>query len=113
MLSNCTFTGNRNAVDDMGGESVYANCVFIDNNLTDGLTGTERYELDLPAGGKVSGCFIKGVVHDHRQAVSTQENVLNAPPPRFSKYFAAESPEYKGAGYRPVSTEPVSTGIGR
>jgi hypothetical protein len=112
MLSNCTFTGNRNAVDDMGGESVYANCVFIDNNLTDGLTGTERYELDLPAGGKVSGCFIKGVVHDHRQAVSTQENVLNAPPPRFSKYFAAESPEYKGAGYRPVSTEPVSTGIG-
>jgi len=52
MVSNCTFTGNRNAVDDMGGESVYANSLFMDNNLTDGLPGTERYELDLPAGEK-------------------------------------------------------------
>jgi len=103
MVSNCTFTGNRNAVDDMGGESVYANSLFIDNNQADGLPGTERYELDLPAGGKVSGCLIKGVVRDPRQAVSAQENVLNAPPPRFNKDFAPESPEYTGAGYRHVS----------
>ena len=113
LVTNCTFTGNRNAVDDMGGESVYANSLFIDNNLTGGPTGQERYELDLPAGGKVSGCFIKGVVRDPVKVVSAQENVLNAPPPRFNKEFTAESPEYKGAGYRPVSTEPVSTGNGR
>jgi len=103
LVSSCTFTGNRNAVDDMGGQSIYANCLFIDNNLKDGLPGSERYELDLPAGGKVSGCFIKGVLRDPKQAVSAQDNLLNAPPPRFNKDFAPESPEYKGAGYLPVS----------
>jgi hypothetical protein len=108
-VRNCTFTGNRNAVDDMGGESDYAHCLFLDNNLTDGTTGTERYELDLPAGGKVLGCFIKGVLRDPRQSVSAQENVLNAPPPRFNKDFAPESPEYRGAGYRPVASESGST----
>src|SRR5882672_5050992 len=113
LVTHCTFTGNRNAVDDMGGESVYANCLFIDNNLTDGLTGTERYELDLPAGGQVSGCFIKGVLRDPGKVVSAQENVLNAPPPRFNNDFVPESPEYNGAGYRPVSTESVSTINGR
>jgi hypothetical protein len=93
----------------MGGESVYANSLFIENNLTDGLTGTERYELDLPVGGKVSGCFFRGILRDPRRTVSGQENALNAlnaPAPRFDKDFAPESPEYKGAGYRPVSTEP-------
>jgi hypothetical protein len=112
-VSHCTFTGNRNAVDDMGGGSAYANCLFIDNNLNDGLTGTDRYELDLPAGGTVSGCFIKGVVRDPRQAVSALENVLNAPPPRFNKDFAPESPEFHGAGYRPVPAETVSPVLGR
>jgi hypothetical protein len=104
-VSHCTFTGNRNAVDDMGGESLYANCLFIDNTSTDSPPGTERYELDLPAVGKVSGCFIRGVLRDPRQAVSAQENVLNAPPPRFNKDFAPESPEYKGTGYRPGTSE--------
>jgi len=113
LVRNCTFTGNRNAVDDMGGESVYANCLFIENNLTGGLTGTERYELDLPSGGKVSGCFIKGVVRDPRQAVSAQDNALNAPTPRFNKDYVPESPEYQRAGYRPVSTQAVSTVQGR
>jgi len=113
VLRNCTFTGNRNAVDDLGGESVYADCLFVDNTLADGINGTERYELDLPAGGKVSGCYVKGVLRDPRQAVSAKANVLNAPPPRFNKDFAPESPDYKGAGYRPVSRGPVSTVDGR
>src|SRR6266566_5096051 len=42
LVRNCTFTANRNAVDDMGGESVYANCLFIDNNMSGGLRGTAR-----------------------------------------------------------------------
>jgi hypothetical protein len=35
--------------------------------------------------------------------VSLQENVMNAPPPQFDKDFVPAAPEYKGAGYRPVS----------
>src|SRR6266567_3087099 len=44
-VQHCTFTGNRNGVDDMGGQSSYANCVFVDNKLDAGLKGFARYEL--------------------------------------------------------------------
>ena len=102
VVRNCTFTGNRNGVDDMGGESSYANCIFVDNNLDAGLRGFTRYELAVNAGAKVSGCFINGTVHDVRRDVSATENRLNAPPPQFDKDFVAQAPEYKNAGYRPV-----------
>jgi hypothetical protein len=103
VVRNCTFTGNRNGVDDMGGESSYANCIFVDNKLDTGLTGFPRYELAVNAGAKeVSGCFINGLVHDAGHVVSAQENVLKAPPPKFNKSFVPEAQEYKSAGYRPV-----------
>ena len=104
VVRNCTFTGNRNGVDDMGGESSYANSIFVDNNLDAGLKGFARYELAVNAGAKVSECFIKGTLHDVRQDVSDTKNQLNAPPPQFSKDYVPEAPEYKNAGYRPVST---------
>src|SRR2546422_8101358 len=44
-VGNCTFTGNRNGVDDMGGRSRYANCIFVDNKLDAGLKGFARYEV--------------------------------------------------------------------
>src|SRR6266576_1924999 len=108
LVRNCTFTGNRNGVDDMGGQSGYADCIFVDNRLDAGLKGPTRYELAVNAGAKVSGCFINGTVHDVTHAVSAQENVLNAPPPRFNKDFVPEAPEYKGAGYRPGWSDTVS-----
>ena len=108
-VRNCTFTGNRNGVDDMGGQSSYANCIFVDNNLDTGLKAA-RYELAVNAGAiKVSGCFINGVVHDVGHVVSAQENVLEGssgrafPPPKFNKGFVPEAPQYKHAGYRPVT----------
>jgi hypothetical protein len=101
VVRNCTFTGNRNGVDDMGGESSYANCIFVDDNLDAGLKGFARYELAVNAGAKVSACFINGTLHDLRRDVSATENLLNAPPPRFNKEFVPEAPEYKDAGYRP------------
>src|SRR6266511_2413441 len=104
-VRNCTFIGNRNGVDDMGGQSSYANCIFVDNNLDTGLK-TARYELAVNAGvRKISGCFINGVIHDVGHVVSVQENVLGGPsgqsfpPPRFNKAFVPEAPEYKNAGY--------------
>jgi len=103
VVRNCTFTGNRNGVDDMGGGSNYANCIFVDNKLDGGLKGLARYELAVNVGARVSGCFINGTIHDVRHEVSDQENELTAPPPRFNKDFVPEAPEYKNAGYRPVS----------
>ncbi|PYM13810.1 MAG: hypothetical protein DME18_08130 [Verrucomicrobia bacterium] len=41
-------------------------------------------------------------------AVPHKENVTNAPPPSFNRDFVPEAPEYKGAGYRPVSAETTS-----
>jgi hypothetical protein len=103
VVRHCTFTGNRNGVDDMGGESTYANCIFVDNQLDEGLKGFARYELAVNAGAKVSGCLIRGPIHDARRDVREQ-NVLNAPPPRFNKDFVPEASGYEKAGYRPVSS---------
>jgi hypothetical protein len=100
IVRNCTFTGNRNGVDDMGGESSYFKCLFLQNTLDLGLKGSARYELAVNAGAKVSGCFFNGKIHDVAHAISAQENVLDAPPPRFDKNFIPQAPEYKGAGYR-------------
>jgi hypothetical protein len=102
-VRHCTFTGNRNGVDDMGGESSYRDCIFVDNRLDAGLKGSARYELAVNAGARVSGCLINGAIHDVRGDVSARENVLQAPPPRFNKDFVPEAPEYQDAGYRPVS----------
>jgi hypothetical protein len=101
LVRHCTFTGNRNAVDDLGGESVYDHCIFVENDLAGGPKELERYELDLPAGAKVAGCLFRGVVRDPRHAVSAKENRLDAPPPRFNRNYVPEAPEYKDAGYRP------------
>jgi hypothetical protein len=104
-VRNCTFTGNRNGVDDMGGQSSYANCIFVDNDLDAGLKGFARYELAVNAGGKVSGCFINGTVHDVAKVISPRENVLKGtafPAPNFDNDFVPQAPKYKSAGYRPV-----------
>jgi hypothetical protein len=100
IVRNCTFAGNRNGVDDMGGESSYLNCLFLQNTLDAGLKGSARYELAVNAGAKVSGCFFKGIVHDVTHAVSAEENVLNAPPPKFDNDFIPQAPEYRKAGFR-------------
>jgi hypothetical protein len=104
LVRNCTFTENRNGVDDMGGKSVYADCIIVDNHLDTGLKGFTRYELAVNAGAEVSGCIINGTIHDVRRVVSPANNQLSPPPPRFDKDFVPAAPEYKGVGYRPVST---------
>jgi hypothetical protein len=101
-VENCTFTGNRNGVDDLGGISTYTNCIFVDDTLAEGLAGTTRYELDLRAGGTVDGCMIKGVVIDPSHCISSTQNQVNPPQPGFSPGFAPTANEYLGKGYRPV-----------
>jgi hypothetical protein len=107
-VRNCTFTGNRNGVDDMGGASRYSRCIFYNNMLDTGLKGSKRYELAVNAGAKeVSGCLINGVVHDVGKVVSAQNNILDAPLPEFDENFVPRALEYQRAGYRPLaSAEP-------
>lgn len=103
-IRSCTFTGNRNAVDDMGGRSTYENCIFVDNLMDGGAKQELRYELDLPVGAtKVSGCLFRGVLRDPRRAVSRELNILEAAPPGFDKDFVPAVPAYKDAGYRPTA----------
>ena len=101
VVDHCTFTGNRNAVDDMGGRSEYRDCIFSDNTLATGLTGTTRYEIDLLLGGKITGCVFHAPTPDLRTRVPAAANRLDAPPPRFTADFIPTDPAYARAGYRP------------
>ena len=105
-VQRCTFTGNRNGVDDLGGRSVYTNCIFFNNRIEGGLPGGARYELDLPAGATVSGCFIGGALIGLRNAVSPKDNVLSAPDPKFNEFFIPEALSYSNAGYRRSPARP-------
>ena len=51
LVQNCTFRGNRNGVDDMGGDSVYVANLFHANTAGGGLPGSERYSLPSTRGG--------------------------------------------------------------
>ena len=100
-MSRCTFVGNRNGLDDMGGESSYEQCIFADNLLDAGLKGYPRYELAVNAGAKVKGCVIRGTIHDVRHEVSATENLLDPPPPEFNSDYVPSAAPYSNAGYRP------------
>lgn len=102
-IHNCTFTGNRNAIDDMGGASSYVNNIFFDNKLEGpGNTGLARYELAVNSGAKeIAGNFFNGSLLDAQHVIAADKNNLQAPPPKFDKDFVPEAPEYKNAGYRP------------
>ena len=107
---NCTFAGNRNGVDDMGGASSYVNCLFADNTLEAGLKGHPRYELAVNAGATAKGCVFTGKIIDGQQKVSATDNLLSAPPPRFDTDFVPAAPEYADAGYRPIAKAKPAAG---
>ncbi|MFO1497589.1 MAG: right-handed parallel beta-helix repeat-containing protein [Verrucomicrobiota bacterium] len=102
IMERCTLTGNRNGVDDMGGESRFSNCIFFNNKLDTGLKAGARYELAVNAGGTVTGCFINGTVHDAQRRVALGDNNLNPPPPGFDQKMIPTAAAYATAGYRPT-----------
>jgi hypothetical protein len=101
VVQECTFTGNRNGVDDMGGESTYLRSIFCDNQEDLGLKGFPRYELAVNAGATVTGCLFRGRVFDVRHDIGTNQNQLAAPLPLFDSEYVPKAPEYQSAGYRP------------
>ncbi len=103
LVRNCTFTGNRNAVDDLGNQSVYQDCVFWRNNLGNAFYGGERYELDVEDKARVTGCFFGGPVLDPNRVISNSNNVFNAADPTFDAEFRPRATEYANAGFRPAT----------
>jgi hypothetical protein len=102
IVESCTFTGNRNGVDDLGGLSEYRKSIFHQNTMSAGLTG-ERYELDLMKGGVVRGCVINGRMIDPMKAISPVENLLNSGATEFDRQFVPRGKGYDNAGYRPTA----------
>ena len=75
-MERCTLSGNRNGVDDAGGTSDYARCIFRKNTLVGGFTPQPRYELELLHGGTVHQCLIEGALRDPMNSVKPSDNVI-------------------------------------
>jgi hypothetical protein len=103
LVQNCTFTGNRNGVDDMGGDSVYVANLFHANRSEGGLPGHPRYELAINAGARVENCLILGPFHDAKKVIDPRQNRLEGPDPRFDTDYVPQAAEYSGIGYRPMT----------
>ncbi|HUS36474.1 MAG TPA: right-handed parallel beta-helix repeat-containing protein [Verrucomicrobiae bacterium] len=104
-VRNCTFTKNRNGIDDLGGASVYLNNIFYNNTLEGPANkGQTRYDLDLREGVReVAGNFFSGALLDPQKHVSADNNVLKVKSPEFDKRNVPQNPEFKTAGYRPTN----------
>lgn len=99
----CTFTGNRNGIDDSSLENFYEDSIFWNNNAAGGWPVKARYELDLADGSGVRGCFIQGDIIDLKGTVDPKKNVLECNDPEFDAEFRPRAKEFAGVGYRPVS----------
>lgn len=101
IVERCTFTGNRNGVDDMSNQSRYLRCLFWKNDKAGGLPG-ERYDLDLYDRAEVKGCAFGGKVTCAPGSVSPEENRFRAPDPKFDDTFAPRAGGYENVGFRPA-----------
>jgi len=103
VVSRSTFTGNRNAVDDLNGRNLYIDNIFWRNDVPGGTVSGERYELLLADGSGVSGCLVGGRLEDLSGTVDPRRNDLAAPDPRFDEAYRPHDSRYEGVGYRPPS----------
>jgi hypothetical protein len=100
----CTFTGNRNGVDDMSGLGQYDQCLFYSNLLAGGTPGRARFELDLSHGGKVRHCAIMGRLQDPLGVVSATNNFLNPADLQLDDNHVPTGGDWTNVGYRPIES---------
>ncbi len=99
----CTFTGNRNGVDDRGTGSSYRDTIFWRNDREGGAGPAMRYELIVGSPEGVSGCFISGgESNDPLRNVGRSNNRFDVPNPDFDLRFRPRHPAYGRVGYRPT-----------
>ena len=102
IVRRCTFTGNRNAVDDSNQGNLYEDSIFWMNNAAGGWAPGARYELDLVSGVGVSGCFVGGETNDLKKSVDRDQNVVGCSDPQFNDDFVPLAEGFEGVGYRPI-----------
>lgn len=101
IVRRCTFTENRNAVDDSNQGNVYADCLFWKNNVSGGWPPGARYELDIASAVGVSGCFIHGDIDDLQNTIDPDRNVLECPDPKLNAAYVPTAEGFENVGYRP------------
>ncbi|MDG1890986.1 MAG: FG-GAP-like repeat-containing protein [Verrucomicrobiota bacterium] len=101
IVRKCTFTGNRNAIDDSNRENIYQDSIFWMNNAPGGWPPGARYELDLASGVGVSGCFLDGDIPDLENSLDKNQNVIGCPDPQFDSNYIPQAKGFEGVGYRP------------
>jgi hypothetical protein len=104
-LNRCTFTGNRNGVDDKGKGNTYKNCLFWQNTAAGGTPTGTRYEMDILHAVNVNDCHLGGIEPDLRGSLDPEVNSLGILDPLFdSNYFPGRA-GLDGIGYRPVAAQ--------
>ncbi len=98
VMQDCTFSNNRNGVDDQSGLGTYERCVFRSNTRDGGFTPQPRFELDLPKGGRFSDCVLDGPVMDPTGSLSRGTNhIIDAGAP----FPAGVRAGYPATGHAP------------
>ena len=69
-VSRCTFTGNRNGVDDRGTGSTYQDSIFWRNDLGGGASPAVRYDLTVGLSEGVAGCYVGADVSEAQRMLS-------------------------------------------
>ena len=101
VVRRCTFTGNRNAVDDVNTGNIYEDSIFWKNDAARGWPSGCRYELDLASGVGVRGCFLGGgTVVDLNNVIDNTKNVLNCPNPNLDVNNSPQNSDFSKVGYR-------------
>lgn len=103
-VSRCTFTGNRNGVDDKGRGNTYSQCLFWQNNATGGTSPGERYEMDIVHAVNVNDCRIGGVIDDLRGSIDPTTNQLGIADPLLNASFIPTAEGFQNIGYRPTQS---------
>lgn len=101
-VTRCTFTGNRNGVDDKGRGNSYVDCLFWKNDAAGGVSPGDRYEFDIVHAVNVSNCHIGGGVPDLRGAIPPESNTLGIGDPQFDSNFVPQLDSLANIGYRPT-----------
>jgi len=101
VVQRCTFTGNRNAVHDLGLDSIYENSLFWDNRMPGGYYTSERYEMHIERRATVRGCRFGGTVIDPNGMIPEGKKVLSTSDPRLDADHVPQADGYEGVGFRP------------
>jgi hypothetical protein len=105
VVQRCTFTRNRNGIDDLGRSSVYENCLFWQNDLAGGaFYPGERYEFDIEGEARVNGCVFGGRVMARNSTISSA-NIFNAADPKLDPQFKPGRSELKETGFCPGTNQ--------